>query len=67
VKKEELFKKLKTAIDNEYDAYLMYKDIAERSGDAELRVIFNRIAGEEYNHWETIQKRYNILTQLAEE
>lgn len=64
--KEELFLKLKTAIDNEYDAYRMYTEIAEKSGDPELTVIFRRIAAEEYSHWQTIQNRYKILAQLAE-
>ena len=67
MKKEELFRKLKIAIENEYDAYKMYKEIADTSADAELKVIFNRIAEEEYNHWQTIQKRYSILEQLADD
>ncbi len=63
---QELFEKMKLAIDREYDAYLMYRDIADNSGDPELRVIFDRIANEEYEHRELILKRYGILKGLTD-
>lgn len=66
MKKEELFRKFKLAIESEYEAYQMYRDIADRSGDAALRIIFERLAGEEWAHREIIMKRYNILKELAE-
>jgi rubrerythrin len=61
MEKEELFQKFKMAIESEYEAYQLYKDIAERSGDSELRAIFQKIASEEWEHRETIMKRYSIL------
>lgn len=61
----ELFEKMKLAIDQEYDAYLMYKDIADNSGQPELKVIFDRLADEEKQHREVILKRYRILKGLT--
>ncbi|MCL5023754.1 MAG: hypothetical protein M1497_10390 [Nitrospirae bacterium] len=66
MRREELFQKMKLAIDNEYEAYQLYKDIAERSGDSELKVIFERIAQEELEHRETILHRYAVLKELAQ-
>ncbi len=62
--KEELFEKFKLAIDNEYEAHRLYTEIAEKSGDSELAVIFRRLAKEEWEHREVIMKRYNILKGL---
>lgn len=56
---------MKLAIDKEYEAYLMYKDIADNSGHPELKVIFDRIAAEEHEHREIILKRYGILKKMA--
>ncbi|MBI5633328.1 MAG: hypothetical protein HZA15_07625 [Nitrospirae bacterium] len=64
--KQELFDKMKLAVDQEYEAYLMYKDIADNSGQPELKVIFERIASEEYQHREIILKRYRILKGLTD-
>ncbi len=64
MEKEELFRKFKVAIESEYEAYQLYKDIAEKSGDSELRVIFQRLAKEEWEHREIIMKRYSILRGL---
>ncbi len=64
MEKEELFRKFKVAIESEYEAYQLYKDIAENSGDSELRVIFQRLAKEEWEHREIIMKRYSILRGL---
>ncbi|MBI5076290.1 MAG: hypothetical protein HZB62_14145 [Nitrospirae bacterium] len=66
MEQQELFEKMKLAIDREYEAYLLYKDIAENSGEPELRVIFDRIASEEYEHREIILKRYKILKKLID-
>ncbi len=66
MKKEELFEKMKLAIENEDRAYRLYKEIAEKSGDSELKVIFERIAREEKEHGETIRRRYDILKDLAD-
>ncbi len=62
--KDELFRKFKLAIDSEYEAYQLYTEIAEKSGDTELGVIFRRLASEEWNHREVIIARYNILKDL---
>lgn len=64
--RQELFAKMKLAIDQEYEAYLMYKDIADNSGDPELKIIFGRIADEEHQHRELILKRYSILKGLTD-
>lgn len=64
--RQELFQKMKMAGEQEYNAYLLYKEIAERSGDPELKIIFERIASEEWEHRNTIMKRYNILKGLVD-
>lgn len=63
--RDELYQKMKLAIDNEYEAYRLYKDIADSSKDSELKVIFERIAREELQHREILLKRYAILKELA--
>jgi rubrerythrin len=62
---EELFSKFKLAIENEYEAYQLYRDIAYRS-DGALRVLFERLAGEEWEHRELIMRRYRIMKGLAD-
>ncbi len=62
----ELFQRLKLAIDNEFNAYKLYSDIAEQSASAELKAIFERIAGEELAHREIIMERYAILKDLID-
>ncbi len=62
---KELFEKMKLAIEQEYEAYLMYKDIADNSGDPELKIIFERIADEEHQHRDVILKRYKIMKELT--
>ncbi len=63
MKKEELFQKFKLAIENEYDAFQLYSNIAEISEDPELRVIFQKIAGEELEHRNILMQRYKILKE----
>ncbi len=63
MEREELFKKFKVAVENEYEAYQMYKGIAEECGDPELSIIFDRLAREEWQHREIIMKRYSILKE----
>lgn len=67
MKDEELYQKFKLAIENEFAAYQMYKDIAEGSEDPELKIIFQRIASEEWEHRELIMKRYAILKGYQED
>ena len=64
--RETLFEKMKLAADQEYEAYQLYKEISEKSGDPELKVIFERIAKEEWEHREIIMKRYKILKGVTE-
>ncbi len=64
--KEELFQRLKLAIDNEYNAYTLYSDIASQSTSSELKAIFERIAGEELAHREIIMERYALHKDLLE-
>jgi rubrerythrin len=45
--RDTLFEKMKLAVEQEYEAYHLYKEISEKSGDPELQVIFERIAKEE--------------------
>jgi rubrerythrin len=66
MEKEQLFQKFKLAIDNEFEAHQLYKEIAENSESPELKVIFERLANEEWEHRETILKRYRILKDIAE-
>jgi rubrerythrin len=61
MKEDDLFQTFKVAIDNEYQAYQMYTEIAEKSEDSELGVIFRRMAKEEWEHMDTIMKRYKML------
>jgi rubrerythrin len=57
---------MKLATEQEYEAYQLYKDIAEHSGDPELRAIFEQMASEELKHRDVIMKRYNKLRELAD-
>ncbi len=66
MEKEQLFQKLKLAIENEFEAHNFYKEIAENSASPEIKVIFERLAREEWEHRETILKRYRILKDLAD-
>jgi rubrerythrin len=66
MEREQLFQKFKMAIDNEFEAHQFYKEIADKSESPELRLIFERLAKEEWEHRETILKRYRILRELAE-
>lgn len=67
MEKDELFQKIKLAIDNEYEAYRLYSEMAEMSVDPSLALIFKKIAEEEYEHWQTLQKRYKLLHQMADD
>lgn len=63
--KDELFRMFKVAIERERESYELYKNIAESSESAELKVVFERLAKEEQKHRDTIEKRYKILREYA--
>ncbi len=67
MEKDELFHKIKLAIDNEYEAHRLYSEMAEMSNDPSLKLIFKKIADEEYEHWQTLQQRYKLLHQMADD
>ena len=50
---------LSIAIAREVEAYTFYRSVADRANDANLKKLFDELAGEEQNHRETLQ---DILT-----
>lgn len=61
VNRQELFEKMKLACEQKYQAYLLCREISERSADPEILCIFDKIAREEMAHREEIMKRYSAL------
>jgi rubrerythrin len=51
---------LSLAIDREVEAYTFYRSVAERAKDANLKKLFDELAGDEQNHREKLQ---SILTE----
>jgi rubrerythrin len=61
MEKKELFEIFKVAVDKEHEAYELYKGIAEKVDDENLKKIFEGIANDELRHKEQIMEQYNIL------
>jgi rubrerythrin len=63
MEKEELFKLFKIIIDREQEAYEMYKGLAQKFNDENLKKMFEDMANDELRHIEQIMEQYNILRE----
>jgi len=62
-REKELFKKFKLAIEREYEAYELYKGIAEESSDKKMKKMFEEIAGDELEHRNKIMALYKKMKE----
>jgi len=60
---KEIFEKFKFAIEKEYEAYELYKGIAEESSDKKMKKMFEEIAGDELEHREKIMALYKKMKE----
>lgn len=57
----ELFEIIKTAIENERDAYNFYMTAAAGATDPETKRLFEKLADMELGHEKKLEERYRVL------
>ncbi|MDP2157983.1 MAG: ferritin family protein [Nitrospirota bacterium] len=62
-REKEMFKKFKFAIEKEYEAYELYKGIAEESSDKKMKMMFEEIASDELEHRRKIMAMYKKMKE----